>query len=145
MIHSPLLPHLQLADIEHIDANQAIVFAFVIIIIAIANLRRIKQQKMWHETVRQAIDKGQPLPATMAYGGPFGRSFRYRGLWPLYRGLVLIAVGIGFYLVHSQWANRWAPLPICIGAALLLIGLFNCFRSPDNSDPQNPQNPANRL
>jgi len=134
MSYSHLLP---LADV---NASQVIVFAFIIIIIALATFRRNQQQKMWHETVRLAIEKGQPMPESMAYGGPFGRNFRYRGTWPIYRGLIAIAIGIGLALVHSTGANKWAPLPICVGVAFLLIGVFNAFRSPDKSDPQNPAN-----
>jgi hypothetical protein len=117
--------------------KQIVVFTFVIAIIAIRNFSRLKRQKMWHDTARAAIEKGQPLPPELTYGrwrnGP-----RFAGGWPLSRGLILIAVGVSFYLMDKPGLRAWAPLPLCLGAAFLVISLISFLRANASDGPQIP-------
>jgi hypothetical protein len=115
----------------------ATVFTFVIIMVAIRSYTRLQRQKLWHETARSALEKGQPLPPNFG-----GRGWGYQGAWPLYRGLIWIAAGVGLHFVNRPGIQDWAPLPICIGAAFLVVGVISLARSNSSS---NPQNPADRV
>jgi len=120
--------HINLHGQEH----EVIAFVFICAIFIIIRYFRYRSQKMWHETVRLALEKGQPLPANWSdYGwGGGGR------LWDLRRGLVLIAVGAALYYILPESSRLWAALPGFIGIAFLLFGLFSFRRS----DPPSNQN-----
>jgi uncharacterized membrane protein HdeD (DUF308 family) len=61
--------------------------------IAIAALYfRHQQQKLWHETARLALEKGQPLPPQSAED-----SDRQSSTHDFRSGLILMAVGAGLY------------------------------------------------
>lgn len=140
-MNSLLIPVLAQGNPRFIDGHNfhlLIVFGFVLAIVAIGAMRRIQQQKMWHETVRLAIEKGQPIPSTLGPWGPFGRGWRYGGNWPLVRGIVLIGIGVGMRLVENDTARQWAPLPICIGAALVVLGFINLLRAPKDPGFHDP-------
>lgn len=119
-----------LADVSEHDWKLLIIFAFVAVIIGMRTLSRMQRQKLWHETARAAIDKGQPLPPTFA--GRYRMWGRYAEPFVWCRGLVWIAVGVGLRLVGSDGVRDWAPLPICVGAALLVIGLIQALWANKN-------------
>lgn len=90
------------------------------------------RQKLWHETARLALEKGQPLPPgpdQLISGQPIAptaetaRANRIRGY--LIGGLINVAVGAGLYLGLSQISGalaNFAAIPGFIGVALLLAG-----------------------
>jgi hypothetical protein len=129
-MHFPLLAFAS----ESLDTNQIVVFCFVAVIVAIGSFSRWQRQKLWHETARVAIEKGQPMPPAFTLGrwGWMGRG------WALYRGAIWIAVGIGMLLVKSTGAQKWAPLPICIGVALLVVGIVSYFWGNRNTGAPTP-------
>jgi hypothetical protein len=93
-----------------------------------------RKRKMWHETARMALEKGQPLPPMpptdeeLDSRPPPGVSFAE---WEQARraqarthdfkgGLVLIAVGLGVYLTLPPGGHLAAAIPGFIGVALLV-------------------------
>ncbi len=114
-----------------------VIFSFVIVVIAIRNFTRLQRQKLWHETARAALDKGQPLPPDFI-SGRWENGPRFAGGWPLSRGLILIAVGVSFHLIDKPGLRAWAPLPLCVGAAFLVISLISFFRANASDRPRTP-------
>ncbi len=126
-----------LADLNSEHMRLLIVFGFVIVLVAIKSVARFQRQRMWHDTVRAAIDKGQPIPDALAQMASWSRR-RCFGPWMWYRGIIWIAVGVGLYLVNTGGVRQWAPLPICVGIALLIGGLVGSLLGNKHRDPQNP-------
>ncbi len=80
-----------------------------------------KEQELWHETARIAIEKGQPVPPGPSEIKSGGKRNDIRV------GLILIAVGLGVYLflyavVGSRLANV-GTIPGLIGVALFGYGI----------------------
>ena len=125
------------ADLNPEQLRLLIVFGFFIVLVAIRSFARFQRQKMWHDTVRAAIDKGQPIPDALAKM-PSWRRGQCGGPWMWYRGLIWIAVGVGLYLVDTGGVRQWAPLPICVGAALLIGGVVSSLIGNKHRDSQNP-------
>ena len=122
------------------------------------------KRRLWHETARAALEKGQPLPT---YPGAQKQeiekswhefamnqasahhSFR-RSRWrcDLRRGLVLLAIGAAVYMARPpSWTPGWdlaIYIPGFIGAALLLNALFSAIFSPKETetDTRPPQRDA---
>lgn len=122
-----------------------LIFAFVIVIVAIANWRRFRQEKLWHDTARLALEKGQPLPAGMTpdnLSASCRRGGRNRPWNDLRGGLVLIAVGTGVYLAIPGPARLWGFMPGMIGVALLVAGLIGLATRGRNGAENDPFNPA---
>ena len=130
-----------LAELSEHEWTLLVIFAFVAAIVAMKTVFRMQRQKLWHETARAAIDKGQPLPPAPAYWSGCGRWSRYGGAWVWARGLIWIAFGIGLHFVNSGGARQWAPLPICIGAAMVVVGLIQAMGSNRNDNSGNPTGP----
>lgn len=98
-----------------------------------------RQQELWHETARIALEKGQPLPplpeAMMVETKPESRSNDVRA------GLVLIGVGGGLYLffvaMNLHFLRFVGAIPGFIGVALLLFALGGMiFGSRNDSTPR---------
>ena len=112
--------------------------AFVLGIILIGSLEKAQKEKLRHETIRQALEKGQTLPAELFEGDKFQRELVQRALdngRPHPRddrrtGLILLAVGIGvvgFSLAMHESRPEvptgvaWLGcIPALIGVALLI-------------------------
>jgi hypothetical protein len=109
-------------------------FAFVATIVAIAMFNSRKKTQLHHETIRLALEKGQPLPAELlnmpsnAEKKPKPNDRR--------EGLILIATGAAFYFLLSAVGSatgkpllqsaRWAGLlPGLIGVAMLINWFFD--------------------
>ncbi|HVO20605.1 MAG TPA: DUF6249 domain-containing protein [Anaeromyxobacter sp.] len=118
----PALP--RAADTMPVDLENILVplgaigstFGFVAVIVAVVAYARHRNQRLRHETIRLALEKGQPLPADLL--DPVDHQDRDPGLRDLRRGLVLLAVGVGtcLYLgfspysgAHHQWAAGLIP------------------------------------
>jgi hypothetical protein len=104
------------------------VFTFVGAIVISAMYFKHQRQRMWHDTARLALEKGQPLPSMPDEGGQPRKASDVKA------GLVLIAVGIGlslfFGLVDSSRSGGFhsrgfmGAIPALIGVALLLYGFL---------------------
>jgi hypothetical protein len=90
------------------------IFGFTAVMIGIVAYARHRNGRLRHETIRLAIEKGQPLPPELL--DPMIR--RDPALRDLRRGLLLLAVGLGacLYLglsplpgVHREWAAGFIP------------------------------------
>jgi hypothetical protein len=114
-------------------------FAFVIAIVAINHVNARRKAELRHETIRLALEKGQPLPPELlnmpATVEQKPKSNDRKA------GLILIAVGVGLYFFFSAggWESRipgnlrWVALiPGLIGVALLINWFFE--RGGANSD-----------
>ncbi len=129
------------------DSNLIIIFAFVILIVAIKRYFQWKRHQLWHETARIALEKGQPVPPAEPMACGRRDAWRWGGAWSpwfdLQRGLVLLAVGAALYLALPDHAKPYAAIPAFIGVANLLFGLFSFMKSGKPSDPRD-QPPSNR-
>ena len=124
------------------------------VIVIVALVFKHHQRRLWHETARAALDKGQPLPS---YPGAqkheiekswheFARSqmaaqnhiqgFRWRR--DLRGGLMLLALGLAVYAARPpSWTTGWdlaIYVPSFIGAALLLNALLSALFAPKEKD-----------
>ncbi|HVU17635.1 MAG TPA: DUF6249 domain-containing protein [Candidatus Didemnitutus sp.] len=98
-----------------------------------------RQQELWHETARIALEKGQPLPpmpdGMKAETKPEARSNDFRS------GLILIGVGGGLYFffeaMNLPFLRFVGAIPGFIGVALLLFALGGlAFGGKDDSTPR---------
>ena len=106
-------------------------FAFVIAIMAINHLNARRKAELHHETIRLALEKGQPLPPELL-DPPVAAEPKIK-VSDRKSGLILIAVGIGLYFFFLGIAEpmnipvgvRWVGLiPGLIGVALLINWAF---------------------
>lgn len=98
--------------------------------IAIAALYfRHQQQKLWHETARIALEKGQPLPPQAAED-----TERPNAAADFRAGLILIAVGAGLYFFLGRGI---AFIVGFIGIALVLYAAVIAILKQRNP-PQDP-------
>ena len=100
-------------------AIAGIVLAGVIVVTAL--YFQHQRQKLWHETARVALEKGQPLPP----GGPdghdsLGQPRRADGRHDLRAGLILLGVGAGLFMFFPRQANFIGAIPAFVGVALLI-------------------------
>jgi hypothetical protein len=140
---------------ERLIGLVAVVGGLAIPIVAIATVFHTKQQKekLWHETARLAIEKGQPIPArplsedeakappvsagsNLAEWDRLRRANRWRK--DIREGLIVGAVGLALKLGGFGGDRSFlAYVPLFVGAALLLNGLINGLfpgKSDDSGD-----------
>ena len=109
-----------------------------ITIVGMALYFKHRQRQMWHETVRLALEKGQPIPTQAApefirerapHGGMEMNHHDLRG------GLVLMAVGLGLY----WFIGPVGYIPGFIGVALVVYALINrLFPEKKSDQPPTP-------
>lgn len=112
------------------------VFIFVGAIVITRLYFRNQQRRMWHETARLALEKGQPLPPDFVAPPEAQPEKNGRRRCDVRAGLILIAVGVALYLAwkHSGMdISFYAAIPGFIGVALLLNSLFDALRSGKSS------------
>jgi hypothetical protein len=112
----------------------SIIFGFVICINIVKQIGRTRRDRLWHETARLAIEKGQPLPPPPSRGPFDGRRLWDRGLQG---ALILIAVGVGLYIALPASVRIWGVLPGFIGIAMLIhffLAGRDAGRDPSGSD-----------
>jgi hypothetical protein len=96
-------------------------FAFGVILLGV--LEKAQKEKLRHETIRHALEKGQPLPPELLEGRPLRRARDDRR-----GGLVSIAVGIGVFVFFDAMQSEGVPdgvkwlglIPGLVGIALLI-------------------------
>ncbi len=97
-----------------------------------------EQRQLWHETARQALEKGQPIPLDDDnLPKPPRRPKAEQN--DIRSGLILIAVGLGlamfFAVVRAKEAMGIGAIPGFIGVALLLYGIFSGKKAGNNTLP----------
>jgi hypothetical protein len=105
-------------------------FAFVLGMAAIHTRAEARKQKLRHDTIRLAIEKGQPIPADLLEGEPAQKRRDDRR-----KGIILLAVAVGLFVLLDQCGTaivatgagihagglKWAALiPGLVGVALLV-------------------------
>lgn len=113
-------------------AGPAILFGFVLLIIVAVKYFGYQREKLWHETARTALEKGQPLPGQP----PKSRGQRWTAWKDLRFGLVILAIGLALFL-HSHTGLAGFVL-IGVGIALLLSALLQGVFSPRRDDVRDP-------
>ena len=99
----------------------AIIFVFggPVVIVAIVMRSNSRKTRLQHETINKFIESGQEIPADLF------ASLQKPAKSNLNRGLVLcgLGVGLGLWALFSGSIDNaaFAIIPLCIGAALLLI------------------------
>lgn len=124
---------LSLADLGILIGFTAIV-ACVIIAISAFYFEH-QRKKLWHETARIALEKGQPLPPRREEDEPRDSSRNLAN--DLRAGLVLMGVGGGLYFILGRGI---AAVVGFIGLALVLYALIAPLRAKRNP----PQDPPSR-
>ena len=139
-----------IATLTDNQTNLAIIFGFVLCLMIMLMISRHQRDKMWHETARLALEKGQPVPSRWELPHMGGR-FRGAGpwgcwgpWWEIRRGFILIAVSIGLYFTLNERVHGWLAIPACIGAVYLLFGVFSLLRG-DNKNPPDHRDPPAQL
>lgn len=106
-----------------------VVFGFTAVIVAVVAYARHRAQQLRHETIRLALEKGQPLPPDLLDPAslPDGRPGHHSPERDLRRGLVLVALGIGvcLYVGLARFpgtGHNWSVglIPGLIGVAYLV-------------------------
>ncbi|MBS0632986.1 MAG: hypothetical protein JSS11_13820 [Verrucomicrobia bacterium] len=154
---NPLLAftlHLPFGFAPHVDML-VVIFAFVLCVIIIKQISRYQRAKMWHETARLALEKGQPLPDRADDPGRGARDYRGTGRcdrwnrWDrrdhwgyLRRGLIQLAVGAALYFALSDESRVWALIPAFIGVANLVMWLIFALRADKSDDRRDPPTQA---
>lgn len=121
--------------------------AFVLCIIFIGALAKAHKEKLQHETIQRALDKGQPLPPELFSQPQMSPEFfkllakhpsnDRRG------GLIAIAVGIGLYVFFGAMQSEGVPdglkwlglIPGLVGVALLINWALDRREKGDQDKP----------
>lgn len=129
------------------DANPLIIiFSFIIILLIIRRFFQWQRHKLWHETARLALEKGQPMPPTSP-DPDVARHYwrgRRRGLFDFRRGVILLALGAGLYFCGADKVHSYALIPVFIGAAFVVMGIVSHFAS-DKMSRERDNDPADRM
>ena len=107
----------------------------VMIVAAIMFFSYLKSRSL-HRTVREMVEKGQPVPPEL-FATP-GTRIRTRS--DLRRGVILVTIGVGliiFFGAVSDW-ERGGPwvigvIPLLIGAAYLALGKLETTKRENNT------------
>lgn len=97
------------------------VFAMIVTIVALGVGQKLKRNKLFHETLRMMIEKGQPIPPELLQR----QEAAARPRSDLRTGLVFIAVGLGLLLMSlvgntPGMVRGVAFIPMLMGAAFLI-------------------------
>jgi len=115
-----------------------IIFGFVLSMIFIIRIFRYWREKMWHETARVALEKGQPLPEHFpVHRGCWGRGLEFR------RGFILFAACLGMYISLPERARVFAVIPGFIGVAFVILGLLS-YLLPNRASVPRDRDPSGK-
>jgi hypothetical protein len=125
-----------------------IVFSFIILMILIRRFFQWQRHKLWHETARLALEKGQPI--TSAGPDPEVQSWRSwrrrRGAtFDFRRGLILLAVSAGMYFSGHGHVRDYVLIPAFIGAAFLVMGIISLCTTDKTKVHERDSDPADRV
>jgi hypothetical protein len=114
------------------------------IIVFITFYFKNQRRRLWHETARVALEKGQPLPADPEVKILGQQEGARSPLRDVRRGLILLAVSVGLYLGFRENERQvlvGSYITGCIGIALLIsAALTALFGSKStNQNPRPPQ------
>jgi hypothetical protein len=141
------LPNAGLGDIFGPFSIPVAGMAFVLGIIIVGVLEKAHKEKLRHETIRRALEKGQPLPTELIEGKPlppeFVALFARKARDDRRGGLIAIAVGIGLFVFFRAMESDGIPdgikwlglIPGLVGGALLINWLFE---RREKSSPDKP-------
>jgi hypothetical protein len=138
LMHSPFLGMFEVS--EHVIGLVALIgsLGFTAVLFVTVLYFQSKKRQMWHETARLALEKGQPLPpwpntdeelklrpppgTSLAEWEAIRRAREQRG--SLKAGLILIAVGVGLYIMMQPQGILVGAIPGLIGVALIVHALI---------------------
>ena len=106
-------------------------FVFLVVLVACFFTFRQRRNRMLHETIRQMIDKGVPIPPELL--APSARATSPKVRSDLRNGLVMLAIGLGLVAIHLR--GGW--ILVFVGAAFLVIWYIEKKSNPDNRDTTN--------
>jgi hypothetical protein len=115
------------------------IFGAPVLIVAVIMYFGFSRNRMMHKTIRQMVEKGQPVPAALLAPPP--PAVRQRS--DMRRGVVLLMVGVGlmvFFGAVNNWeTGAWAIgiIPFLIGVGYLLVWKLEggAKPKPDNPPP----------
>ena len=90
-------------------------FAFVIFIVGFGMLQTAHQKKLQHETIRHALDKGQPVPAELL-GSEQSKAESPSN--DRKAGIVLLSVAAGLFVTCNALSSTFSGLDIHLGALI---------------------------
>ena len=135
MFSLPLPAILGLGPTEFVVIITILAIPVALVIVVAGLYFRHQQEKLWHETARIALEKGQPMPPMRdekeARPGSRDAAQDFRA------GLVLVGVGVGLYFFLGF---GFAALVGSIGVALLVYSACVALFAKKNS----PQDPPSR-
>ena len=118
-------------------------FLMVAAIVIVPRWMKTRERTEMQQTVRAAIDKGQPLPPELIEAMSKDTRVPKTASRDLRQGIIWLAVGIGiaaFSLLNSMsFSSRYsgeiwdagpallglAAIPVCIGLAFIALSIFN--------------------
>lgn len=117
---------------------------FIVMLIAVAGMYfKNQSHRMWHETARAALEKGQPIPVapTAQELASVKKPELPSGRGDVKAGLILIAIAVGMYFGFNEPRDEWHHVPSFlyyvpgfIGLALLLNALITFLTTRKNSE-----------
>ncbi|HEY4285139.1 MAG TPA: DUF6249 domain-containing protein [Chthoniobacterales bacterium] len=113
------------------------VFGAPVLIVAVIMYFGFSRNRMMHRTIRQMVEKGQPVPTALLAPPPPAQKQRS----DMRRGVVLMMVGIGlmvFFAAVNDWeGGAWAIgiIPFLIGAGYLLVWKLEGGTKPKTDNP----------
>lgn len=124
-----------------IIAIVAIISGVLLIAVIIVSGLKFAQRRheLWHETVRVALEKGQPIPPNPDEPTQHDRIEENRN--DIRSGLILIAIGVSlalfFVSIGAPQVRYVGAIPGFIGVALLIHPLYNTLfgSKPKNRPP----------
>ena len=113
------------------------VFGAPVLIVAVIMYFGFSRNRMMHRTIRQMVEKGQPVPAALLAPPPPAQKQRS----DMRRGVVLVMVGLGlmlFFAAVNDWeGGSWAIgiIPFLIGVGYLLVWKLEGGAKPSTDNP----------
>jgi hypothetical protein len=114
----------------------SMVFGAPVLIVAAIMFFSYLRSRSLHRTVREMVEKGQPVPATL-----FAPPQAVKARSDMRRGVVLVMVGIGvmiFFGAVNDWdGGAWAIgiIPFLIGVGHLIVWKLEGPKEPDKAPP----------
>lgn len=124
-----------------------VIFSMVLIIVVAGQYFKNQDQKLWHETARIALEKGQPIPgapANIREALDKKTEPRAAGRGDVKAGLILIAIAAGLYLGGGEMNVPTAGvyIPGFIGVALLCNALIIYLTTNKNRETPSSNQPT---